>query len=194
MKNLPKEKRDRLILLCLGTLVIVVGLYYGLIGMQRSTLVKIAARQEEQQGKLGNAQRLTSTAPKLRASLDEATTKLKAIEATMPSGDMYSWIILTINSFKEKYQVEIPQFSREIPTEVGMYAKFPYRAAVFTLRGTAYYHEFGRFVSDFENTFPYMRVQNIELEPASTSNASLQEDQEKLAFKMDVVTLVNSLN
>jgi len=36
-----------------------------------------------------------------------------------------------------------------------------------------------------------MRIQNIELDPSSASNSSLQNDEEKLAFKMEIVTLVN---
>ena len=108
----------------------------------------------------------------------------------MASGDMYSWIILTVNTFKENYKLDIPQFSREVPSEVGMFTKFPYRAAVFHVRGSAFYHDFGRFVADFENAFPYMRIQNIELDPnASSANAS--NEPEKLAFKMEIVALVN---
>ena len=191
MKNLPKEKRDRLVLLCLGTLAIVVGLYYGLITTQQKSLAEMAKKQVEETEKLKSGERLASSTAQIEKTLAAADTKLKAIESRMPSGDMYSWIILTVNTFKENYQVDIPQFSREVPSEVGMYTQFPYRAAVFNLRGTAHFHEFGRFVADFENTFPYMRIQNIELDPASVSNANAQGDQEKLAFKMEIVTLVN---
>jgi len=191
MKNLPKEKRDRLILVCLGTAAAMAGLYYGLISFQKRSLEEMARTHAEQEIKLNNAQRLAKTAPQIQENLNAATSRLKAIEATMPAGDMYSWIIQTVNAFKERYQVDIPQFSREVPTEVGMYAKFPYRAATFNLRGTAHFHELGKFIADFENAFPYMRIQNIELDPASASNASLQSDQEKLAFKLEVVTLIN---
>ena len=191
MKNLPKEKRDRLILVCLGTAAILVGLYYGVITTQRKSLAEMDAKQAEQADKLKNGQRLASSTAQIQKRLEAADSKLKVIESRMPSGDMYSWIILTVNTFKENYQVDIPQFSREVPSEVGMYAQFPYRAAVFNLRGTAHFHEFGRFVADFENMFPYMRIQNIELDPASVSNANAQNDQERLAFKMEIVTLVN---
>ncbi len=191
MKNLPKEKRDRLILVCLGTLAILAGLYYGLISTQQKSLQTLAKNRAEKENQYNNGQRLASSTPQIQKNLEAVVGELRAIESTMPSGDMYSWFILAVNTFKEKYQVDIPQFSREVPTEVGMFAKFPYRAAVFTLRGTAHFHDFGKFVADFENNFPYMRVQNIELDPASTSNASLQPDAEKLAFKMEIVTLVN---
>ncbi|MEY2409955.1 MAG: hypothetical protein QOF48_2625, partial [Verrucomicrobiota bacterium] len=82
---------------------------------------------------------------------------------------------------------------REVPSDVGLLAKFPYRAAVFHVRGTAFFHDFGRFVADFENTFPYMRIQNIDLEPSSSSlgDHTNPNDKEKLSFKMEIVTLVN---
>jgi Tfp pilus assembly protein PilO len=192
MKKLPKEKRDRLILVCLGTLALTAGLYYGLISTQQRSMQEMAKKQFDWEVKLNNAQRLANNTDKIEKELETNRSKLDAIESTMPSGDIYSWIILNVNTFKENYRIDIPQFSREVPSEVGMFAKFPYRAAVFNLRGTAHFHDFGRFVADFENAFPYMRIQNIELDPASASNASAQADQEKLAFKMEIVTLVNA--
>ena len=191
MKNLPKEKRDRLILICLGTCAIMAGIYLGLISSQKKILEIMAKRRQDQETKLNNGQGLASNVPQIQKKLEAVAARLKAIEATMPSGDMYSWVILTVNTFKENYKVEIPQFSREVSAPVGMYADYPYHAAIFTLRGTAHFHDFGRFVADFENTFPYMRVQNIELDPSSATAANLQSDEEKLAFKMEIVTLVN---
>jgi Tfp pilus assembly protein PilO len=193
MKKLPKEKRDRLILVFLGTCAVLTGLYFGLISFQRKSLEAMTNRRENQKTKLKDGERLASSMPQIQKNLEEVSGRLKNIESTMPSGDMYSWIILTVNTFKENYKVEIPQFSREVPAKVGMFANYPYRAVIFNLRGTAHFHDFGRFVADFENTFPYMRIQNIELDPSSATGATLQSDEEKLAFKMEIVTLVNPL-
>jgi Tfp pilus assembly protein PilO len=190
MKNLPKEKRDRLLLVAIGTVAALAGLYYGLIGPQKRNLEEIVQKRAEQENKFHNGQRLANSTPQIQRSLEESLSKLKAIESTMASGDMYSWIILTVNTFKENYKLEIPQFSREVSAEVGMFAKFPYRASVFHLRGSAFYHDFGKFVSDFENAFPYMRIQNIELDP-NPSNSNGSTEPEKLAFKMEIVALVN---
>ena len=74
---------------------------------------------------------------------------------------------------------------------MGCFPKFPYRAALFNVRGTAYYHDFGKFLADFENAFPYLRIQNIELDPNVSSAANTQSEPEKLAFKMEIVALVN---
>ena len=158
MKNLPKEKRDRLVLIAIGALVLMISIYFGVIRVQRQTLQDLAKKHREEDLRVANGERLASSTADLNKKLTAAQGKLKTIESTMASGDMYSWIILTMNSFKENgnYKVEIPQFSREVPGDVGLLAKFPYRAAVFHVRGTAYFHDFGRFVADFENTFPHM--------------------------------------
>src|SRR6187431_3076833 len=113
MKSFSKEKRDRLVLVCIGAVVAVVGLYYGVIASQRNSLESLVDRRGEKQSKLANAERLIGNASTIQKNLEAATAKLKTIESTMASGDMYSWIILTVNSFKENYRVEIPQFSRE---------------------------------------------------------------------------------
>jgi Tfp pilus assembly protein PilO len=190
MKNLPKEKRDQLILVSIGTVVAVVALWYLVIQTQNKAIARMKTESVEKQSKVENAQRLLSSTAELQKKLDSSAQELKAIEDTMASGDMYSWIILTINKFRANRKVEIPQFSREVPTEVGVLPKFPYRAALFNVRGTAYFHDFGKFVADFENAFPYIRVQNLELEPVANGPGT-GPDAEKLAFKMEIVTLVN---
>lgn len=197
MKKLSKEKRDRIILVLLGTLIAVVVLWYLLISPEKTAIANIAKAAAEQQNKVGNAQRLVTSAHQIQSSLETAQKRLKAIESDMASGDKYSWIIQTINNFLAKNRlgetrrVEIPQFSREVPTEVGLFADFPYEAVAFTIRGTAYFHDFGKFVAEFENAFPFVRVQNIDLDPSAGSAATAVGDPEKLAFKMEIVALVN---
>jgi Tfp pilus assembly protein PilO len=202
MKHLTKQQRDRIVAVGIGTVMVLVLIWQGLIVPQQKHLATVLKRIAEQQTKNDNARRLIAAADELQQQLQQATAKLQDAEAGMASGDMYSWIIQTISKFREPYNVDIPQFSREVPCEVGLFPEFPYRAVLFNLRGTAYYHDLGRFVADFENRFPYLRVQNLELEPAAGSaanaptkaeapNAATKAESEKLAFRMEIVALVN---
>jgi hypothetical protein len=194
IKNLPKEKRDHLLLIAIGTVAVSLGLYFGLVKMQQRSLDRMITQTAEQQEKVGSAMRLVKTHEETAQDLEDNLAQLKSIEQTMASGDMYSWIITTINRFRADRKVEIPQFSREIATDVGVFPKFPYKAALFHVRGTAHFHELGKFIADFENAFPYIRVQNIDMEPAGQSAAATTtptDDPEKLAFKMEIVALIN---
>jgi Tfp pilus assembly protein PilO len=193
MKNLPKEKRDQLILCLIGTIAVTAGLWYGLISTMRQGVEVMNKQNDEKKTKVVNAQRLVNSTSDLQKGLEQATAKLAVIEESMAAGDMYSWIILRVNKFREDRKVEIPQFSREVRTEVGMFPKFPYKAAVFTVRGSAFYHDLGKFIADFENAFPHTYLQNIELEPASntSANSASGAHPELLTFKMEIVTLIN---
>jgi hypothetical protein len=193
MKNLPKEKRDKLILTVIGTAAVVAGLYLGLIKAMGESMDGMTKQTDEKKTKVVNAQRLVNSTSDLQKGLEEATAKLKVIEDSMAAGDMYSWIILKVNKFREERKVEIPQFSREVRTDVGMFPKFPYKAAVFTIRGSAFFHDLGKFIADFENAFPHTYLQNIELEPASNSSSSptAGAHPELLTFKLEIVTLIN---
>jgi len=52
IKNLPKEKRDRLILIAIGTVAVTVGIYLGLVKAQKRTLDRISKQTVEQRKRL----------------------------------------------------------------------------------------------------------------------------------------------
>src|SRR5205823_8637109 len=191
MKSLPKEKRERLILVALLTAAVVTALYYLLIRTQQNSLQKLTRQISEQKMKVGHAEQLIASVPEIKKTLETANRAVAHVEEGMASGDMYAWVIQTVGRFGAERKVEIPQFSREVMTEVGILPKFPYKAAVFNVRGVAYFHDLGKFLADFENSFPFARIQNIELEPAGNSAATATSDSEKLSFRMEIVTLIN---
>jgi len=86
--------------------------------------------------------------------LADTTAAIAAAEADMASGDLYSWTYTTMRNFKQPYKVEIPEIGHPDVGEVDMFATFPYKQIRFTLTGTAYYHDLGKFIADLENTFP----------------------------------------
>jgi len=194
MKNLPKEKRDRLVLIVVSTMMVLIGIWQLLMVYQENELQRLDMAIQEAEVDLNKGKRIIERNEEFQQSLKEKQEELRAKEVGMASGDMYSWIIMKINKFKADYDVDIPQFSREVPTTVGIFPTFPYQAAQFNIRGKAYYHDFGRFIADFENEFPYLQVRNISLVPAGASaatGADEPEDSEKLAFRMEIITLIN---
>ncbi|MEY4917977.1 MAG: hypothetical protein RL616_1890, partial [Verrucomicrobiota bacterium] len=100
------------------------------------------------------------------------------------SGDVNAWTYDTIRRFKANYHVDIPSIAQPTVTDVDVLASFPYRQAKITLNGSAFFHDLGKFVSDFENNFPHMRMINLIIEPSQGSGT------EKLSFRMEVITLV----
>jgi Tfp pilus assembly protein PilO len=189
MNRLPKQKQTQFILVALITLVVVGGLWYTLIRYQQGNLRKLETQRNKYKTTMAQIQETIKNSREIEGELMAVSNRLAAQEEDMASGDLYSSMVNTIRKFKQPYKVEIPQLtSGGTPVSVNLLPKFPYKQVSMSISGTATYYDLGRFVADFENRFPYSRVLNLEVVPAS---ASRTDDREKLAFRMDIVSLVN---
>jgi len=190
LRKLPKEKRNQLVAVVAGTLVIVAGLYLLLIKPQNQKLDRLAQKKLEVQASQRRVLDAVRRASEIEADLTSARKALSDAEADVASGDLYSWVINTFRRFKSAYKVNIPQFSPISGTsDVSLLSNFPYKQASLSLSGTAHFHDFGRFLADLENQFPHMRVLNLSLE---LNQSPAADEQETVSFKLDIVTLVKT--
>lgn len=188
MKRYSKEKQQQLILTILVTAMVLCGLWFGLIRIQKQSLRSLAERRTAAARQLEKVKHAIANADQLEAEVEEAERQILKLEEGMAAGDLYAWAINTVRQFKLPYKVEIPQFSQiDGPKDNNLLPRFPYKQATLTIGGTGHFHDFGRFLADFENAFPYARVLNLTLEPMS---GLVTENRERLAFKMDIAMLV----
>ena len=187
MNRLTKDQRDRILAIAMGTVMILVALWFGLIRSQRAALAASEKQMAEAQTKIKEANVLLNAAASYEQLHAQKRAELDAIESGMGSGDLYFWITSTLTGFKTPYQVDIPNYFPPTVGKLGLLPSFPYQAATFKIDGTAYYHEFGKFIANFENKFPYMQVHNIDLGPATGIESIAAE---KLKFSMQIVALV----
>ena len=192
MNKLSQEKRNHLTIAVLLSAAAVAGIWFGLVSSQQRSIRLLSVRRDSLQRKLDQVTQTMKSAQQVEDDLADATNTLKEIEEGMPSGDLYSWAINTIRQFKADYKVDIPQFSQiDGPKDMSLFPKFPYKQATLTIGGSAYFDDFGKFLADFENAFPYMQLQNLSLEPMASANPG---DEEKLSFKVDIVMPVKPGN
>ena len=187
LRKLPKEKRNRLVLVALATLITVAGLYFGLICRQKESLAHLTQNKADAAKKLQVVNDVARRADRIRVELDDAKTTLAAAEGDVASGDLYAWVVNWLRQFKAPYKIDIPQFSQlGAPVDVNLLPNFPYKQITLTVTGTAQFHDLGQFLADLENQFPHVRLVNLSLD-ASAPSTSVQP--ETLSFKMDIVTL-----
>ncbi len=193
MNKMREEKKKQLLMVLVATGAILAGIWFGLISNQKAALRSMASRKASQQQKQDQMLATLKGAQRVQAELAERSKQLANLESGMAVGaDLYSWAVNTVRKFNKPYKVEIPQFSQVTgPAEVNLIPNFPYQQASFTISGTGNYYDFGKFVADFENEFPFMRLANLSLEPAVLAPA---EDPERLSFKVDIITLVKPGN
>lgn len=186
--KLPKAQRDKLILSILGIAVVLAGLYFGLVSVQLSQIHELKGQKDGKQKEAQNIEDSIHNAKKIEAELNQKTADLKAAESDMASGDAYLWMVNTIRQFRIGHDVDISQFSGISYPDVSLYPHFPFKQVAITIGGTAYYHDLGLFIADFENHFQHMRIESLSLEPSSVPTGT---DREKLSFRMQIVALVN---
>jgi hypothetical protein len=187
MNKLPKEKRDQLILVGIGTLFLLVVIGFGLIRPQYAAISEINAQISTTRDQLQSMEDNIKRADTVSSQLADLTYTLSQTEGDMASGDPAQWIYNTIRNFKEHYKVEISVNSQLSMGEVDLLPHFPYKQLKVTVGGTAYYHDLGKFISDFENAFPHARITGLTLEPVGGTG----DNSEKLAFRMDIIALAN---
>lgn len=188
MKRLSKEKKQHLLLVVIGSVGVVVGIWIGLVNWQQDRISDLTAKRDATQIELDGMTDTLKRAVTIAEEVESERQRLEQAETQMASGDLYAWIINTVRGFKAAHpRVDIPQYSTILVDETTLLPKFPYKQAKLTVAGRAYYHDLGSFIADFENQFPYIRVQNIDIQPSGGVDGTYSE---KLAFSMDLVALV----
>lgn len=186
--KLSKEKKQHLILVAVGTVAVLAALGYFLIKGSYDKIGALRQKTKTTEEKLDQMQKTVQRAKEIEVAYQKALDELTEREAGMATGDLYSWMQGSLRRFQRGYKVEIPQISPvSTPENVNCLPKFPYKQATLSVNGTAYYHDLGRFIADFENEYPLMRVVNLSLDQNPTPTAS---ERDKLAFRMDIITLV----
>lgn len=184
--NISKDKMNQLILVGVGTLAVLAVIYFMLIQSQYHSLIQIRRQTGEAQTKLQNNQDTIKRSDAVQAELIDASTSLSRAEEDMASGDVYAWTVDLLRRLKSQYQnVDIPQINQPQISDVDLLPNFPYKQMRATVTGTAYYHDLGKFIADFENNFPHIRLANLTLQPAAAGTGN-----EELTFSMDIVALI----
>lgn len=190
MNKISKAKKQQIVLILMGAGIVIAGLWTLVIQTQYSKLEGVQKGTLQMKEKVDKGEMLLKKSDEVEADLEADTKTLEDIESNMASGDIYLWLINTINRFNASHKVTILDFPRETLGEVGSLPNFPYKAAMFPIKGSGYYHDVGKFLADFENSFPYARIQNLELTPLGKASAG---DAEKLNFKFEIVALVKPI-
>lgn len=186
MKRLSPAKRNQLIAVVLATTGLICAVYFLMIKPFSIQNEDLALDTKQQRARLEDIKKGIKQAESIAAGKAEVLQQLTHAEEDVASGDVYAWTYDTIRRFKATYHVDIPSIGQPVQGEVDLLPGFPYKQVKVSLNGTAYYHDLGKFVADFENNFPHMRMVNLAIEPSSQPGGSA----ERLTFRIDVIALV----
>ena len=182
----PTITHSQAILAVLAIALVVAGMWFGLLQGPRTQLQAKMRARNELAADLDKARKQIADAAKTQLTIDAASTRLREVEAKMPAGDPYRWLIKAFLDFPAATNVTLANIEPPHISESALLPKVPYKTATFTLTGTAYYHNFGIFLAALENDFPHMRVRKLDLTPGYPGEADSAEA-ERLNFQLELI-------
>lgn len=191
MIKLSKAQRDQLIAVAIGAVGVMAALWYFVILAQGRELAATRASSVKMSTKLKDASAEVSRLDKVSLELTNSLEKLKLREATFaPEHEPYSWMVgvmghfyLPPNDLHRYKTISNIDFKPPEISDKGVIGGFPYKWAKFHISGQGRYHDLGRFIADFENAFPYFRIQDLDI-----GLPGIRQDPDMLAFNFDIVT------
>ena len=190
-KLLTPEKIKELVLIALVTTCVVSVIFLYLIQPEYEHKKELARKTVEAQSSFDDIMKMIKLRDSTATDLATVTKQIAMSEEDIASGDVYSWTYDTLRRFKSKYPLDIPNLGQPVISDVDLIGEIPYRQLKVPISGSGFYHDIGRFIADFENNFPHIRVVNLSLIPGSNIPGTTAE---RLTFRMDVIALVKLNN
>lgn len=172
------------------TLAVVIAMWFVLIGPAQKKLAEKEKTKSDLTQKIDTKKQVIQRGDQIKSELQRASSDLRLIEDQMVTGDPFLWIIKTTHAFEIPNKLEIAKADPPVPADSNLSKNVSYKALSFAFTGTANYHDLGAFLARFENAYPYVRLQRLDVEPAGPP--ALYE--EKLSFLVEVRVLVKPAN
>src|SRR5688500_7339073 len=156
-RNASGPRRNNILLL-FALAIACAAVWFRLIDSARASLKKHQQTRSDVQTALDKARKQMNAAMRTKEALAASRQRLEDIEAKIPVGDPYRWLVKAFAQFPGASRVAIGNIEAPHVSESVIYPTVPYRAANFSISGTGFYEDFGLFLAELENEFPHMRV------------------------------------
>jgi|SRR5882724_536787 len=186
--KLSSEKRNQFIFAFCGVVTALAVVWFLLISPRQVALQKTKKETADKKQHMVEMDNTIKRADASTNELHDATVALSHGEMDMASGDPNAWVYDLIRHFKENYKVDISISGQASIDQMDLIPDFPYQQLKVSVNGTAFYHDLGKFIADFENTFPHIRIANLAIDTVGGNGDS----SEKLSFHMEIIALVKS--
>jgi len=195
MNKLSKEKRDKLLLTIIGVVGVLSVLYFLVITDQQDEIAQLKSKITALNSKRDTAERLSKRMNEVDANFEAQKKILVQKQAEMPRpGQDHAWFLNLMEEQRRKFDLEVEDIKTPDATEAGILPKFPFRAVALNVTMIGTYYDFGRFLANFENSYPYMRVQGLKIVPEirGTRPGESADSGDKLRFTYKVIALIKT--
>lgn len=184
--NFSPQQRRNLLALSVVTLGVLLAFWFFLIAPARAKLKQSSEAENSLSQKIAAKKQVIRNAEELKAKFAETSLALGAAEEKMVSGDPYLWIYKMLKDFEVPQKIEFPKIDRPQFVELNLPVNIFYKTISFNVVGAATFHDLGAFLARFENLYPHIHIQHLEMEPVGVSGVN----DDKLSFAIEFRALV----
>jgi hypothetical protein len=172
------------------TLLGVVMVYYGVISPLNYQLRQEATRLGDEQRKLGMLKNQLGQMERFMAEAAKQKELLADWKERVPTGVVVRWYLDQALGLAYTNEISSPDIKTPSILSPGEKGNLGYGRVSVGVVGIGRYAQLGKFVADFENTFPFTEVQTLKLEMGSAGGGLYTEpDPEVLGLSMSVESL-----
>lgn len=168
LRKLSKEKLQKIVLICIVTLIAVVGVIQFYVLKNWSALAAAKADIMKLDDQIRQAERKARNAKQDIAYRAEVKSFVETQRAAMVSGDPFAWVVREISLLAEQHPVRITGLHPGGKVESSGKSKCLVYATHLDFSGT--YDQIGVFVQDLENKFPTAEIQSLSVSGSAGDN------------------------
>jgi Tfp pilus assembly protein PilO len=161
LRKLPKEKLQKLVLICMLTLIAVVGVIQFYVLKNWRALAEAEASVTKLNDQIRQAERKARDAKQDVAYRAELKSFVGTQRAAMISGDPFAWVVREISLLAEQHPVRVTALHPGDKVESSGRSKRQVYATRIDISGT--YDQIGVFVRDLENKFPTGEIRSLSI-------------------------------
>lgn len=197
MNKLSKDKRDKLILTIIGTVGIVAVLYFFVLSDMKDEHATLGTKIFSTKDRIDKAERVINRQATFNQEMAALKGALNTRQAQMPRpGEDHVWFLKIMEDRRGAYNLDINEIRNPEAWDPGVLPNFPFKGVSFNVTLVGGYTDFGRFLADFENEFPFMRVQLMSVipdaQPGPPGSGIATQDTGKLRINFRVISLIKT--
>jgi hypothetical protein len=157
LQKLPKDKLQKIVLICIVTLVTLVGTAQFYVLKNWSTLTETKNQIAKLDDQIREGERKTRQASQDVAHRAQVKAFVETQRAAMISGDPFAWVVRELSLLAEQEPVHMDGLHPA--DKVEMKTGNPLYSTRIEFSGT--YDQIGAYVRDLENRFPTSEIQSL---------------------------------
>ena len=157
LRKLPKDKQQKIVLICIVMLVALAGVVQFYVLKNWNTLADTKKQIAKRNDQIHQAERDARQAAHDVAHRAEVKSFVETQSAAMISGDPFAWVVREISLLAEQEPVHLAGLhpGGKIETKSGS----PSYSTRIEISGT--YDQIGAYIQDLENKFPTSEIQSL---------------------------------